>query len=450
MITVIIPVALLLSIILIKKIPYIGGKITIGLLVTGFAALVTAGVYNPLEWFMAWIDGLDRISWVLGLIIFGSIYAESQVKLGTIEVVLNSLRARFGHSPRGLIITVLITLVIAGSLLGEAIASATIIGVLVVTSLHELGLKDEQISATIVMGACLGSVMPPISAGFFLASSLMDLPSPDPVIQVGYITIGMGVILCSIYVSKFFVKIDALPEELIPKKKAHQIMIEDWQSLVPLTVLIGIVILKAGFKINLLDIFDPIFVHIKSVTILKGLNYYIVKALILCTIISYFFGSVRKNSAEVIKQGLNNVKGSLIILTCAAFMIGAFWAGGQIDTVQAFAQGLSANLLKLGGTVAMTLIGMLTGSMTVTQTSIFTFFGPALQAIGLDPVNVAVAGAHLGMAGQGLPPSCLTTFVVAGIVGSILGTKVDPVRSMIYSSVMCFYFLIVGSIFLFI
>jgi len=62
---------------------------------------------------------------------------------------------------------------------------------------------------------------------------------------------------------------------------------------------------------------------------------------------------------------------------------------------------------------------------------------------------VAVAGAHIAMAGQGMPPADLTTFVVVGLVGGILGIKVDPIRSMFYSMVMCVYFLIVGLAFLF-
>jgi hypothetical protein len=34
----------------------------------------------------------------------------------------------------------------------------------------------------------------------------------------------------------------------------------------------------------------------------------------------------------------------------------------------------------------------------------FTLFGPALVAVGVPAVNAAVAGAHLAMAGQGMPP----------------------------------------------
>ncbi|MFZ5753953.1 MAG: hypothetical protein ACOY3J_06900, partial [Bacillota bacterium] len=111
---------------------------------------------------------------------------------------------------------------------------------------------------------------------------------------------------------------------------------------------------------------------------------------------------------------------------------------------------LSPDVLKIGGAAAMALIGMLTGSQTTTQVSIFTFFGPALAETGVNPVHAAVAGAHLAMGGQGLPPADLTTFVVAGLVGGILGIKVDPLRSMFYSMFMCIYFIIVGFIFMYI
>jgi len=450
MISVIIPVALLLIIILVKKIPYIGGSINFGLLFCALSALLLGGVYNPGTWAMAWIDGIDRISWVMALAVFGSIYAETQVELGTMETVLGSLRARFGHSPRGLAYSVIIALAIAGSLLGDAIASSAVVGVLVIKSLYELEMTGEQISATIVMGACIGSIMPPITQAIFLSSSLMGLPSPDPVINIGYVTIAIGMILVCLYVGRVFVKIKALPEELIPQKKAYQIVAEGWKTLVPLAILIAIIVLRSGFKIELLNYLNPIFDPIKNIKIIKGINFAVVKAIIVVTVISYFFGPVRKNGLQVIKRGLRNVKTSVTIQAFAGFMIGAFYAAGQITAVETFAKSLSANLLKIGGAAAMTLIGMLTGSQTTTQVSIFTFFGPALKTIGVDPVNAAVAGAHLAMGGQGLPPADLTTFVVAGLVGGILGIKVDPLRSMFYSAFMCVYFLIVGFLFMYI
>lgn len=450
MIIVIIPVVLLLAIIIIKKIPYIGGDIRAGLFICAISAFLLGGVYSPVAWITAWINGIDRISWVLALILFGSIYAETQVELGTMETVLGSMRARFGHSPRGLVTAVIISLAIAGSLLGDAIASATVVGVLIIKSLHELKMNGEQISATIVMGACLGSIMPPITQALFMASSLMGLKSPDPAVNIGYLTIGLGTILVCIYASKMFIKINSLPEELIPRKKASQILTEGWKTLIPLSILVAIIVLRSGFKIEVLNVLNPLFAPIKTIPIIKGIDFAVVKAIIVSTIVSYFFASVRKNGLQVIKRGLVNIKMSFTILIFAGLMIGAFYNAGQIAAVQAYAKELSPNILKIGGAGAMTLIGMLTGSQTTTQTSIFTFFGPALASAGVDPVHAAVAGAHLAMGGQGLPPADLTTFVVAGLVGGILGIKVDPVRSMFYSAFMCIYFLIVGFIFMYI
>ncbi len=450
MISVIIPVVLLLAIILIKRIPYIGGDIRVGLLICALSAFLLGGVYSPLSWMTAWINGIDRISWVLALILFGSIYAETQVELGTMETVLGSLRARFGHSPRGLVSAVIISLAIAGSLLGDAIASATVVGVLIIKSLYELKMTGEQISATIVMGACLGSIMPPITQALFMSSSLMGLPSPDPAVNIGYFTIGLGAILVCIYAGKLFIKVNSLPEELIPEKKASQIMIEGWKTLIPLTILIAIIVLRSGFKIEVLNLLNPVFDPIKNIPIIKGINFAVVKAILVATVISYFFAPVRRNGIEVIKRGLVNIKMSFTILIFAGLMIGAFYNAGQITVVQEFAKGLSANVLKIGGAGAMALIGMLTGSQTTTQVSIFTFFGPALATAGVNPVHAAVAGAHLAMGGQGMPPADLTTFVVAGLVGGILGIKVDPIKSMLYSMFMCVYFLIVGFIFMYI
>lgn len=187
-----------------------------------------------------------------------------------------------------------------------------------------------------------------------------------------------------------------------------------------------------------------------DVPILQGIDFAVVKAIIVVTLISYFYAPVRKNGLQVLKRGLSNVKTSLGIQACAGFMIGAFYAAGQIQAVQSFAQGLSEHVLKIGGALSLMLVGMLTGSQTTAQTSIFTFFGPALQAIGVDPIKVAIAGGHLACAGEGFPPACLTTFVVAGLVGGIINKKVDPLRSMFYSSFLCIYFLIVGIFFMYI
>src|SRR5699024_9396879 len=112
---ILIPLSLLFIIALGNKIPKIGGNIKVALLV---AALLS---------------------------IFGAIYAESQVKLGAIDTTLNSLRSAFGNSPKGLITAVFITLIIAGSFLGDAIAASAVIGFLVIHSLHEMKIKPEQI-----------------------------------------------------------------------------------------------------------------------------------------------------------------------------------------------------------------------------------------------------------------------------------------------------------------
>ena len=96
------------------------------------------------------------------------------------------------------------------------------------------------------------------------------------------------------------------------------------------------------------------------------------------------------------------------------------------------------------------IIGMLTGSQSTSQNVVFSFFGPALVAFGVDATHAAVAGAHLASAGQGLPPADLTTFVVVGIVASQFGKKVDPLKSMFYSMPMCICMAIIGMVFLYV
>lgn len=451
MIIVIIPIVLLLTVILVKKIPFIGGNIQAALVVTGIAALLLGGVFNPLDWLLAWVDGLDRLAWIIALAAFGSVYAETQLQMGTMNTVINVLRSIFGRSPRGLIVCIVLALTIAGSLLGDAIAASTVIGVLIINSLVEMKMKPEQIACTIVMGASLGSIMPPITQSVFLSSSLVGLPSPDPVARISYLTVGIGVIICSIYVALSFIKIKSLPEDLIPKESAGRIIRRDWKTLIPLMVLFVLVVLRTGFRIDVATIlFGPALGMLGRLKILKGLSNLIVVNIIMATIVAFFFPVVFKKSGAVFKTALKNVIPGCSIQVAAAVMLGAFYRAGQIETVREFASTLNTNVMKVGGSLAMLLIGMLTGSQSTAQNTIFSFFGPALMKIGVTDVNAAVAGAHLAMSGQGLPPADLTTFVVCGLVGGILYKKVDPVKAMLLNLPMCLYFAAVGFFFLYV
>ncbi|MEL7623973.1 MAG: TRAP transporter large permease subunit [Clostridiales bacterium] len=461
---VIIPMVVMIGIVLIKKIPVIGGNIQVALISAGLLSLILGGIYNPINWLQAWISGVDRIAWVIFLSVFGSIYAETQTKMGALETVLGSLRARFGHSPRGLIVTVLIALGIAGSLLGDSIAAATVVGVLTVKSMADLGLSGELISGIIVIGASMGSIMPPISQAIFLSASLLNV-NPDGLVQISYITVGLGIVFCCWFVATFYVKKDVrLPEELIPKETAGQILAQRWKTLIPLMVLSTLVILRSipfpnGFRIDLIKmVLDMIHIGDKTflswiggITILKGFSNIIVLAIIIAAIIAFiFYKEVRKDAGAVFIQGLKNVRTSASVQLCTGLMLGGFYAGGQIEAVKNFAMGLNATMLKWGGAGALTILGMLTGTQSTAQTTIFSFLGPTLVEMGINANQVGVFGSHVAAAGQGLPPADLLTFVVAGLIGGMLNRKVDPLKSMIYSSVFCLWLFIAGMIVLYI
>ena len=136
-----------------------------------------------------------------------------------------------------------------------------------------------------------------------------------------------------------------------------------------------------------------------------------------------------------------------MLLACAAFLIGSFYIGGQIEATSAFLTTLTPATLIIGGLAAMCLLGMLTGSQTTTQTIVFTMIGPALIATGISPVSAAIAGGHWAMAGQGMPPADVVTFAVAGLVNGITGKKVDPIKAMLYACFMCGCMILAGLIF---
>lgn len=53
---VIIPLIVMIAIIVIKKIPFIGGKVHYALLAAGAVALLVGGIYNPMDWIKAYVD----------------------------------------------------------------------------------------------------------------------------------------------------------------------------------------------------------------------------------------------------------------------------------------------------------------------------------------------------------------------------------------------------------
>src|SRR5699024_12870169 len=86
---ILLPLLLLFIIGIANKIPKIGGNIKVALLVASLSSIIIYGL-GPKEIILAFVDGIDRLSWVILLSIFGAIYAESQVKLGAIDTTLNS------------------------------------------------------------------------------------------------------------------------------------------------------------------------------------------------------------------------------------------------------------------------------------------------------------------------------------------------------------------------
>ena len=457
MITVIVPVIVLIVLIMVKNIPFVGGKVTYALIIAGLLALLMGGVFNPLQWVLAWIDGIDKLAWIMALNIFGSIYAASQTEMKTLDLVLNVARVSLGRSPKGLIVAIILVLGLAGSLLGDSVASATVVGILVIGILSDMQISAAGIGCIIMMGASLGSIMPPITQAVFLASSLAQVDT-TPVANISYITVGIGFVICTIYAVFAFVKIKALPEHLIPSKTAGQIMHGNWHLMLPLAVLILLVILQTAAGINLVQMATgPLMGWLSNITILKGLSNNIVTFLITATLVSLFFKPVRKNLPKVVKNGVVGALPAVKVELGAALLLGAFYAAGQIEAVQAFAASMEAGALKVSGGLGILLISALTGSQSTGQNTIFSFLAPALASVGVDPVHAAVASAHIASGGQAFPPVSAPALAISAVVESILvqklgkdAGKVDPIRVMVLTLPMSIYFVIVGFLFLFI
>lgn len=466
MIVVIGSLAVLFAIALIKQIPFIGGNIPAALLGGGLAAALLSGM-DPLSYVTATVEGIDKLAWVIALSIFGSIYAETQVRIGAMDTTMRFLRILFGHSPRGLIAATFVTLTLAGSLLGDAIAAATVIGFLVIHSLAEMKIKPVQIGMIILLGASLGSVMPPISQAIYLSASLVET-DPDPVTLISYLTVTVGVALAILESFRFVrrpridgidsaegfsggtgcgVDIIADSKQATRRSQLGTLVRERWSSMLPLLVLVVIVLLKTGFGYDMfaeLPGIGRVTAWMNTVPILNGLAFPVVLAIIVSTIVAFGFKPVRKAPLATVSTGLKNVRQTVIIQLCAAFLIGCFYTSGAVDTVSAMAEGVAGSGVAVISTVALMILGMLIGSQTAAQTVVVPFATPLLENAGIDPTSIALGMSHIAASAQNLPPVGLTAFVVCGLVGSTLKTKVDPVKVMVLALPNSMYFILLG------
>lgn len=439
MLNVIIPIAVMIAIIVIKPIPLIGGKVHFALLAAGAVALLVGGIYNPMDWILAYIDGLNRISWVILIAVFGSIYARTQTAMGTMDTVLNASRAAFGKTPKGLYAAGMITLILFGSLLGEGLSAACVAGVLMVRPMRELGLEPEQISASLVLGGLLGSLCPPMTNGIVLASSLCGADY-DTVLKWSFVTVPFCCVVVITFYAFHWIKIKSLPEHLIPKESAGTILKKGFGTLVPMLVLVVIMVMAYGpwnstVNTNLITyIWGWLQKLVADIPFVSGMSNMIVLSLVTVTIVAFCFKSVREYGiGRCIKEGFKDYLPCGAVHACCALMLGGFYAAGLIDAIAEWAVTLNTGLLKLGGAGAMGLMGMIAGSQSTTQNVILSFFGPALVATGMTPEAAALAGSHLAMGSQAFPPTDLCTIVVAPLVATTLGENCDYVKSMMKS-----------------
>ena len=461
MITVIIPVLFLMLVSAVKKVPLIGGNLIAAFVGTGVLALVLGGVYDPVVWAQAWLTGLNQVAFIIFIVIFGSIFSALQVKSGAMDTVLNVLRAIFGHTPQGLVLAILIAMCLGGSLVGTVSAVGAVISMLVVPAMDDMGLDPDMNCAIIVTGGSLGAIMPPISNAINVACSILGIPT-DHVLQISYLTVGAAFALTCIFVCKVYIGDKyKMPQHLIPTEKAASILKRERRKLIPLMVLILLVALNSIPAIS----FDAtstlmkavpmggsnLYACLSSVPVIGQVTNNIVMALFVAIVVAIAITpELRQNTAADLAKSLRAVRVSVLIQIFAGFFLGAFRAGGQIAVISEWAAGLSAVALKLGGAGALILGGMLVGAQSTTQTTLLPILGPAWMATGVSDIHAAVASSHLAAAGQGLPPADLNTFVIAGLVSSLLQKEVNPMKSMILTAPYCILLAIIGLAFLFI
>lgn len=456
---VLIPIAFLIVISTCKRLPLIGGNLTIAFAGAGLISLWLGGAHDPSAWLAPWLKSMDSIAFIFFIVLFGAVFSALQIQSGAMGVVLNILRALWGKTPQGLVLATLVALYFGGSLMGTVAAVGAVIGILIVPAMDEMRINQDLICAIVVTGASMGGMMPPVSNAIILACGLVGVDEHEALL-ISYATVGIGLVVIAFFFCKIYIGDKySLPEHLIPKENAWVIFSKNWVKLIPIFVLITIVMLNSipNLKFNLpkylLSMIPygkaTLFVAVAKVPFAGKIVHNIVMAMIFAIIANIVLdiGTFKTVGAKL-KMQLKAVIEPEVILIATAFFLGAFQLGGQNAAIAAWAKGLNSSLLIIGGAIALLVAGMLTGGQSTAQGMLVPILAPAWSAIGISKLNIALASAHLSMAGQGFPPCDMNTFIIAGLIGAILGRPVNPLRSMMYSTPYCIYLFIIGTIFL--
>ncbi|GEM_PF-1590150 len=455
MINILIAFTAMILLIIFKKIPYIGGNMRVGLVLSGIIILISFGVYNPMMWLEAFLTGLDRFMWIIVFTFIILVFAEYQIRLDIINKVMRMLKAIFGTNSRPLLIATFIALTIFGALVGSTNACTMVVSIFVAKTLYDQGLKIEEVGATLVMGAALGSLCPPVSFSFNTASAALGTDLM-PILNYGYVIAPIGAVICCIYVVTCFGKDRGLAAagEGEKREKVGDIAKEIGFTGIPTLLLVVIIILNNGFGIDLIgktvgSALKPLIGNIRIVNSLT--NTMVLTFTVICIFCVIFYSVCRKDSKTIYKAAFDRALPNMSIFVCASFMVGAIIVSGGMDAITAWASALNGHALRWGGAVAMCMMGMFTGSNGTAITTVAPFFGPALLAQGLNITKIGAAIGVLASAGQGMPPADTNTFVVVGMLTALLGIKnINPLKIMLKSWPMWAYLFCVGMLLLYI
>jgi len=373
------------------------------------------------------------MGWVICLCIFVNFYSQTQMRLGTIDAVVRMLRSIFGGSQKALLLSTMLALIFCGAFTGSTMACTTIVGMLVARSLYDCGLSAEKTTATVVIGAMLGSLMPPISSSFFGSSAISGV-DVGIVLNEGYKVIGINVVIAIIYVvfvlgGKQRVGFQFSNE----REKIGDIWRECWTKMMPMFLLIIIIVMKQCFDINVMSMtVGKLLSPLNNIPVLKSvISNYLVLAFLVIGFVGFIYPEVHKEAKGVFQGAYKTSTYIVPVMFAAACLVGAVVTTGGLDMVTEAAAKLNPHVLILGGSAAMSVMGMITGGDSSALNTIFPFFFPAVTAIGVPALNATVAGSLITVAGQAFPPCDTLVFMACGVLSGILGVKkIDPMKVM--------------------
>jgi TRAP transporter 4TM/12TM fusion protein len=305
----------------------------------------------------------------------------------------------FGRSRGGSAKVAVVSSLLFGTISGNAVANVVVGGIVTIPMMKRAGYKPHDAAAIEAVASTGGQLMPPVmGAAAFIMAELLG---------VAYSEIALAAAIPAVlyYIALYFQSdleagksgILAVPESEIPS--ARTVLVEGWQFIVPLVVLIG-----GLFWLNQTPEAAALYSSI---------------AVVVCGLLGSYRGHkmrLRDIYEALVETGRTSLD-LLMIAAAAGFIIGILNVTGLSFALTValvhIGGGSPAALLLLAAAIAIVLgMGMPTVGVYVLLAALVA---PALTEVGIPPLAAHLFVLYFGMMSMTTPPVAVAAYAAASI-----------------------------------